>query len=73
MHWTEIKDINTPIVFHWKEKNIHKTLNTSFCYFRNYAIELLEQEQNDIVHNVYYTINNQITIKLEYYNFEWSL
>lgn len=61
--------INTKIVFHWTNRNGTKEkLETTGRYFRNYAIELLEDEVFDKVFNVYYTVDNKITKKLDYYN-----
>lgn len=64
----EVIKPTTPIEFHWLDPQgrRHK-LVTSYKYFKNYAIEFLEQEQVDIVYNVHYTLGN-ITVKLDYYN-----
>lgn len=62
----------TRVVFHWKNpKGIQESLATTWEYFKNYAIELLEDEQIDKVRDVYYTVNNEITHKLDYYNQEF--
>ena len=65
---TKIKPI-TKIVFHWLDDlGVRRSFKTTYTYFKSYAIELLEQEQLDIVSDIYYTIDNLITKKLDYYN-----
>ena len=59
----------TKIVFHWLDSfGVRHSMQTTYEYFKNYAIEFLEDEQLDKVANVYYTIDNMITKKLDYYN-----
>lgn len=59
----------TRIVFYWlDELNKRRSLATTYEYFKNYAIEFLEDEQLDKVRDVYYTVENFITYKLDYYN-----
>lgn len=60
----------TRVVFEWLDRrNKRQELVTTFAYFKQYAIELAEDEQVDIVRDVYYTINN-VTKRLDYYNEE---
>ncbi len=57
------------IVFHWTNSNRTKgRLETTGQYFKNYAIELLEDSTLDKVLNVHYTLDNEITKKLDYYD-----
>ncbi len=59
------------IVFHWTNKNGSRgNVSTTGMFFKTYAIELLEDEAFDRVFNTYYTIDDKITHKLDYYNTE---
>lgn len=59
----------TKVVFNWTNKNGTKcSLSTVGRYFKNYAVEFLEDEKIDKVRDVYYTVNNEVTHKLDYYN-----
>jgi hypothetical protein len=60
----------TPVVFIWSDRRGRRqTLNTTYQHFKNYAIEFAEDEQLDVVFDVYYTIGD-VTKKLDYYNTE---
>lgn len=59
----------TPIEFHWLDHHGKRhSLKTTYYYFKNYAIQLLEESHIAKVYDVYYTVNNEITHKLDYYN-----
>lgn len=56
------------VVFHWLNKfAIRESEITTYSNFKAYAIELLEQEQHDIVRDVWYTFG-KLTKRLDYYN-----
>lgn len=58
------------ITFHYKDKNRkQQCLVVHERYFKAYLIELLEDEQLDLVSDIYYTIGN-VTKKADYYNEE---
>lgn len=62
---------NSRVVFHWTNKNGTKDkLETIGRNFKNYAIELMEDELLDRVFNVHYTVDDEITKRLDYYNTE---
>ena len=61
----------TTVVFTWlNKKGLREQITTRFAYAREIAMELLEQEQIDKVRDIYYTVNNKASYKLDYYNTE---
>ncbi len=59
---------NDLVVFTWTLKSgVKQSLLTSGAYFKEYAIQLLEDQAVDKVFNVHYSHNNT-TIELDYYN-----
>lgn len=58
----------TKVIFYWLDRfNRRCKHETIYTYFKTNAITLLEQEQQDIIRDIYYTIGS-ITKKLDYYN-----
>ena len=60
---------DSKIVFYWTEKSGKKRqLETTGEYFKNYAINLMEDEFLDKISKPHYTIDNGVLKILDYYN-----
>jgi len=52
----------------WSYQKTKCELRTTGEYFKNYAIELMEDEKVDKVFNAHYSINEGKLVRLDYYN-----
>lgn len=59
---------NDKVTFSWKTASGRRTSFKTFGQdFKFHAVELMEQEQNEEIFDVWFTCN-EITEKLDYYN-----